>query len=268
MKYNYYYIIFFLSFLVIGLSIIASSRREYMSIMDNDPGEQEQLNPTHIDYLGLKFHAEEAYKEIGEQNNDVSPSLPVAKFAKKYCNDISNLAVSFSGKKHDFCFIGNIHSYLPRREWVLRFAKSHFSPNSVFVHTNSDETWESLGDFDKSHEKKGFVAYLVQTREAQYREVEENEFYFKTMCESKFILCPAGDAPWSFRFYETIMCKSIPIVETVHHTYRTQEEKEFDYAYLLANDYGKIDEVMNNEILYNEMVSKNTELFRKRHMLP
>lgn len=44
------------------------------------------------------------------------------------------------------------------------------------------------------------------------------------MCQSKFVLCPADDAPWSFRFYEVLMCKSILIVESWHHTYRTKEE--------------------------------------------
>ena len=39
-------------------------------------------------------------------------------------------------------------------------------------------------------------------------EVDNNKFYFETMTQSKFVLCPAGDAPWSFRFYETIMCHS------------------------------------------------------------
>lgn len=267
MKSKYIVTIIFLCFIVGILSLLAASNKEYITIMDNDPGEQPQLNPTHIDYLGLKFHAEEAHKEKGLDHSDISPSLQVAKFSHKYCDDVSKHSMPFSNKRRDFCYIGNLDSYKPRRQWVCDFAKTHFTPNSVFVHTGSDETWESLGEFDKSHEKKGFAPYLVQTREAQYREVDENEFYFKTMCESKFILCPAGDAPWSFRFYETLMCKSVPIVETVHHTYRTQEEKEFNYNYLLANDYDKINEVMNNEALYKEMVDKNTELFRTHHTL-
>ena len=54
--------------------------------------------------------------------------------------------------------------------------------------------------------------------------LEDNLYYFETMCKSKYCLCPAGDAPWSFRFYEVLMCKSIPIVASWHHTYRTKEE--------------------------------------------
>lgn len=37
--------------------------------------------------------------------------------------------------------------------------------------------------------------------------------YYRTMCQSKFTLCPAGDFKWTYRFFEAIMCKSIPIVE-------------------------------------------------------
>lgn len=37
--------------------------------------------------------------------------------------------------------------------------------------------------------------------------------YYRTMCESKFTLCPAGDFKWTYRFFEAIICKSIPVVE-------------------------------------------------------
>jgi len=37
--------------------------------------------------------------------------------------------------------------------------------------------------------------------------------YYDTMCRSKFTLTPTGDCPWSYRFFEAIMCMSIPVVE-------------------------------------------------------
>ena len=37
--------------------------------------------------------------------------------------------------------------------------------------------------------------------------------YYLTMCHSKFTLCPKGDFNWTYRFFEAIMCKSIPIIE-------------------------------------------------------
>lgn len=37
--------------------------------------------------------------------------------------------------------------------------------------------------------------------------------YFNEMSKFKFILCPNGDFVWTYRFFESIMCGAIPIVE-------------------------------------------------------
>ena len=37
--------------------------------------------------------------------------------------------------------------------------------------------------------------------------------YFKMLLRSKFVLCPAGDFVWTYRFFESIMCGAIPITE-------------------------------------------------------
>ena len=78
------------------------------------------------------------------------------------------------------------------------------------------------------------------------------------MRQSKFTLCPRGDAPWSFRFYEILMCETIPIVNSIHDTYRTFEESLLDYKYLLQSD---------NLFVYDELtINHNTEIFRKNHL--
>ncbi len=83
------------------------------------------------------------------------------------------------------------------------------------------------------------------------------------MYQSKFVLCPAGDAPWSFRFYEVLMCKSIPIVESWHHTYRTKEEANIKYKYILYQDI----ENVKNDINYDDYVFENTKIFENYHLL-
>jgi hypothetical protein len=219
-------------------------------------------------YMGLKYHMEDAYKEKGLELKGLSWSPSVAKFARAYYNDINMLN---HDKKYDYCFIGSINSCYEKRIWIIEFAKKYFTDSSIFVNTdtnsNTNNSWTPLGVFDKSHMKLGFAPKEQprnQSRDVQYRVVKDNIFYFETMCQSKYVLCPAGDAPWSFRFYETLMCKSVPIVETWHHTYRTKEESEFKYKYVLFNE---IDKYRDNLDVYNALVDANTEIFEMQHLI-
>ena len=96
----------------------------------------------------------------------------------------------------------------------------------------------------------------------QFRIVKENLFYFETLCQSKFVLCPAGDSPWSFRFYEVLMCESMPIVKYDDHTWRMENEKEINYKYILS------DNIMSYEkLLYNKDIQENVEKFKSFHLI-
>jgi hypothetical protein len=37
--------------------------------------------------------------------------------------------------------------------------------------------------------------------------------YYKFLLKSQFVLCPSGDFVWTYRFFESIMCGAIPIIE-------------------------------------------------------
>jgi hypothetical protein len=134
----------------------------------------------------------------------------------------------------------------------------HIKPCAAFNKNNPK--WELLGSFDYSKLNLGFCPKSqpdTQSKKTQYRIVKDNIEYFEKMCQSNFVLCPAGDAPWSFRFYEVLMCKSIPIVESWHHTYRTKEEAKINYKYIL---YQYIENV-KNDINYDDYVNENTKIF-------
>lgn len=214
-------------------------------------------------YMALQYHLEDAFIENNLDISSVSYELyrpPIAIFAKKYYNEINALD---NTKKHDFCFIGSMESSYENRKWVIDFAREHFTSNSIFINTDYNSNWKLLGDFDYSDKNLGFCPkHYDQSRGSQYRIVQENLFYFKTMRQSKYILCPAGDTSWSFRFYEVLMCKSIPIVEKWHHTYRTVEESNINYKYILSSNS---DELLldNSNIIY-----ENTNIFEKYHLLP
>lgn len=210
-------------------------------------------------YMALKYHMEEAIIEKGININATS-CPPIALFSKKYYNEICELNHS---KVYDFCFIGSVNSNSKERKWVIDFAKTYFTTNSIFINTDNDPQWKSLGLFDYTKLNIGFCPKLQhdsQSKKAQYRIVKENLYYFEKMSQSKFVLCPAGDAPWSFRFYEVLMCKSIPIVESWHHTYRTKQEANINYKYILYQD-------IENNINYDDYINQNTNIFENYHLL-
>jgi hypothetical protein len=213
-------------------------------------------------YMALQYHMEEAIIEKNLQNITANSCPPLAIFSKKYYNDINELNHK---KKYDYCFIGSINSCYERRKWVIDFTKKNFTNNSIFINTDNNPKWELLGSFDYSNLNLGFCPKLqadLHSKQTQYRIVKDNIEYFEKMCQSKFVLCPAGDAPWSFRFYEVLMCKSIPIVESWHHTYRTKEEANIKYKYIL---YEYI-ENSKNDINYDDYVNENTKIFVNYHL--
>ena len=212
------------------------------------------------EYMGLKYHMEDALTENKLIVKYASANPPIAKFSKQYWNEISMLP---QNKIHDFCFIGSLQSDNKNRRWVIEFAKKNFTSNSVFVNTDHDPQWVSLGSFDYSNQGFGFCPKTMrdnQSKSCQFRRVQENTHYFQTMCQSRFCLAPAGDSTWSFRFYEILMCKSLPVVESWHHTYRTKEEANIPYHYILKDHF-------QTDFPYESYVLDNTLLFEQYHLI-
>ena len=210
-------------------------------------------------YMGLQYHYDEACEEKKIDKSISSCNPPFAIFSRKYYNEIKFLS---NVKEIDYCFIGSINSCKDKRMWVIDFAKKYFTDKSVFINTDFGN-WISIGPFDLTHLNKGFAPKnhpSNQSKEAQFRKIDENKFYFETMKKSKFSLCPAGDSLWSFRFYEILMCGSIPIVESWHHTYRTREESILTYSYYL-------NEPQSNHIYNEEMINNNYKIFEENHLL-
>jgi hypothetical protein len=212
-------------------------------------------------YMGLQYHMEEAFIENKLNPDDATCNPPFALFSKKYYNEINELN---HNKIYDFCFIGSINSNCEARQWVVEFATKHFTCNSIFINTDKNPNWKLLGTFDYSNNNLGFCPKNSddsQNKTAQYRVIKENLYYFEKMCQSKFVLCPQGDSSWSFRFYETLMCKSVPIVESWHHTYRTKEESNINYKYVLFKN------TETDLFNYDDYVKENAIIFEKYHML-
>ena len=82
----------------------------------------------------------------------------------------------------------------------------------LFINKKTKLDWVPLGKFDHTLEKNGFVPKEVLPKEIHKISYFDRDYYEK-LCQSKFVLTPAGDAPWSMRFYEALMTKAVPIVK-------------------------------------------------------
>lgn len=156
----------------------------------------------------------EAWSEIGIELDEYNHQ--VALFPKRFYEAVR----SFGGeKKYDFCFIGAFRvdaETEARRRWLIDFIRSHFSEKSYlqFTDKRTKLEYEALGVFDYTLRRDGFVPKEVPIEKRNFFD----SHYYQIMCQSQFALCPAGDRRWSMRFYEALMCKSIPILESrLHH---------------------------------------------------
>jgi len=162
-------------------------------------------------------------------------------YPKSYIEQVNAL---YLDKIYDFNFRGALYldeETRKNRQWTIDFAKQHFTSNSFYQITDRNakqRNWlfktrhKVLGCFDYTFACSGFVPKENNIENRGYFD----EDYFKVLCQSQFTLCPAGDAPWSMRFYESLLSKSIPIVEKIQHTGRNDLEYSIGYKYYLLGD--------------------------------
>lgn len=174
---------------------------------------------------------------------------------KRYYSLVEKLSQE---KIYDFCFIGCFlvkDQEYKNRKWIIDFIKNRFNDSSYlqFTDENTKKTLDSFGSFDFSKSKNGFLPRI--NPETDFLDID----YYITLCLSKFSLCPAGDQHWSMRFFESLMCKTIPIVQRKDETFRTKEESILDYKFYYSDE--------ENIIYREDWVNHNYELFLKYHTL-
>ena len=209
--------------------------------------------------LGYRFKklTQRAYKEAGVKQPIGIVNVPL--WPKSFMDNFKD--ISFE-KTHDFNFIGCINIcpiIKENRKWVIPFAKKHFTERS-YLRLNSNEDLEvhkKIGDYDHtfSYKKKRFVDKYMNLC---MKRCAFDKDYYGVMCSSEFTLCPAGDCPDSDRFFETIMSKSIPILEKQEHCGHNKKLENIGYKfYLLGDDY----------VYRQDWVDYNYDLFLKTHTL-
>lgn len=70
------------------------------------------------------------------------------------------------------------------------------------------------------HKKIGDFVITSSIKGRSFPGKSWDENYYKNLSNSKFVLCPAGDFTWSYRFFESILCGAIPVVESDCDVYK------------------------------------------------
>ena len=199
----------------------------------------------------------QAYEEEGLQCPEVDERRQ--QVAVLYPRSFVDSVNDMPGERiHDYCFMGSLYrpEIYAHREWVLDFARRRFTDRSYLLLSEAVPEHQRLGPFDHTGEDVGdvWVPKEVPWLERGYF----NSAYFRVLRSSQFTLCPAGDVPWTMRFCEAVMCRSIPIVSDLKHGGRNDVEHAIGYTAYLRDDEHIYDE---------EIAERNYQLFLRHQTL-
>ena len=203
----------------------------------------------------MMFWQQEAYREIGLELSFEDLDHEAAIFPRSFYEPVRRMDQT---KIYDICFIGayKVNARTARRRhWLIDYAKRNFTERSYLQFTDSKtkEDYVPLGPFDFTLSRTGFVPRELPIKE---RNVFDTHYY-EVLCHSQFALCPGGDSRWSMRFYEALMCKSIPVLPSrTHH----RSIREVLRGYKTYNP--------GDDLVYRQdWVDHNYALFQKHHTL-
>jgi hypothetical protein len=212
------------------------------------------------------------------ENCERKSALPYAIFPKRIYSQVSSLP---RGKLYNYNFIGgNFYEGSRKgkhcgtelglaqqelgqrnRAWILNFIEERFNRNSYLEFTDAEAKGNhvELGEFDYTLKSERPKEYDYSDKGQKGYEEGGRGFdkhYYSKMKSSLFTLCPAGDHMYSIRFYEALMCESIPIVNSVDETFRSPAEEKLDYKYYLTTD----------DIKYRQdWADHNLDMFMRHH---
>lgn len=135
-----------------------------------------------------------------------------------------------SERKMKFSFCGQIS--VEREEVLKSWIKKTGYFKKVNLHNNEKlisrilKKLPFVKNFSKLN-KYGETYIWSSSRGRNYPYKAWDSSYYNILLNSKFTLCPSGDFTWSYRFFESILCGAIPIVEEDCEAY-----EGFRYKYL------------------------------------
>jgi hypothetical protein len=139
------------------------------------------------------------------------------------------------------------HLYYSRRSVVISFAQRNFDSDSFLYIIDAPSNYTRLGSWD----------HTTPVRSLDHMGMNQTSF-LRILSSSDFTLCPEGDHPWSFRFFEAIASKSIPIVWRLDGGTRNPQELRLGYKFFMHNE---------PHVFEEWIVEHNWRIFQKHQLL-
>jgi hypothetical protein len=170
--------------------------------------------------------------------------------ALKEIHKLSSSSIVYIDHHNGKCFINNekFDLIFPKYMIELIYALSKTKNIDFFFQglINSKRKW--ILDF--TLKSKSFILNSYYGRNSETKYILDIEYY-KKMSSSNFTLCPEGDCPWTYRFFEAIMCFSIPILKNSNDIFCS----EYHYFILGDNYEYSYDKALEN---YNKFILRHT----------
>ncbi len=168
---------------------------------------------------------------------------------------INRLILSWKKNKiYDFSFVG---IYTNSRKIIINdWLNNKFRSKNII---NNKFSYLKNLVIEKTLKRKYFdsskILILSSKKGRKFPKKSWDNNYYNILLKSKFVLCPSGDFIWSYRFFESILCGAIPIVENHCKAY-----EGFRY-YTFNNNL--------NELIYSdEIINHNLDLCLKKITIP
>lgn len=100
--------------------------------------------------------------------------------------------------------------------WIeenITYKRIHLPSKDNFFIKLRSKLLSKIGLNDTIKQQVGNLLLYSSDRGRKFPEKAWDEEYFKMLANSQFVLCPSGNYVWSYRFFESILCGAIPIVE-------------------------------------------------------
>lgn len=158
------------------------------------------------------------------------------------------------------CFPGLVTSarFVLLDQWVQKNYEGEkmklLSPDS-FTSRLRSKLLDAFSISNESSQTVGELYLWSSNRGRSFPRKAWDEDYYNLLSKSQFVLCPSGDYKWSYRFFESIMCGAIPIVEEGCESY-------------CGFNYHTFDDPASDLVWSEDKALQNISLFYERAMVP